>query len=79
MAGRPAKKAPQPPQPSKPAFDEFVDDSEGLEEDVPNLDAKGNLAPNARSRDWRDVERYVIVGRSDNDWRGGWWFAGLRK
>jgi hypothetical protein len=58
MAGRPAKKAPQAPQPSKPAFDEFADDTDGMEEDVPNLDAKGNQIPNTRSRDWRDVERY---------------------
>jgi len=57
MAGRPAKKAPAP-QPDKAAFDEFPDDAEGFEEDLPNLDAKGNVIANAKSRDWRDVERY---------------------
>jgi len=57
MAGRPGKKA-QQPQPAKPAFDELAEESEGFEEDVPAVDAKGNPIPGLRSRDWRDVEKY---------------------
>jgi hypothetical protein len=57
MAGRPGKKAQQQQQ-AKPAFDEFGEEAEGFEEDVPAVDAKGNPVPGARSRDWRDVERY---------------------
>jgi hypothetical protein len=57
MAGRPGKKPQQ--QPAKPAFDEFGEEAEGFEEDVPaGVDAKGNPVPGSRSRDWRDVERY---------------------
>ena len=57
MAGRPGKKPAQ--QPAKPAFDEFGEETEGFEEDVPaGVDAKGNPLPGSRSRDWRDVERY---------------------
>ncbi|MDR3418447.1 MAG: hypothetical protein P4L83_19940 [Nevskia sp.] len=55
MAGRPGKK---PQQPAKPAFDEFAEESEGFEDDVPAVDAKGNPLPEGRSRDWRDVEKY---------------------
>jgi len=55
MAGRPGKK---PQQPAKPSFDEFTEEAEGFEEDVPAVDAKGNPVPGARSRDWRDVEKY---------------------
>lgn len=54
MAGRPGKK----PQPQPKPFDEFAEDAEGFEDDVPALDAKGNPAPAAKSRDWRDVERF---------------------
>jgi len=56
MAGRPGKKPAQ--QPAKPAFDEFGEETEGFEDDVPAVDAKGNPLPGSRSRDWRDVERY---------------------
>jgi hypothetical protein len=57
MAGRPGKKS-QTQQPSKP-FDEFADDAEGFEEDVPAVDPKADpAAPGNRSRDWRDVEKY---------------------
>jgi hypothetical protein len=28
---------------------------------------------------WGDGERFVDVFQSDDDWRGDWWFAGLRK
>ena len=33
----------------------------------------------AAFRQWRDGERDVGVNRDDNDWRGDWWFAGVRK
>jgi hypothetical protein len=56
MAGRPGKKPQQ--QPTKPPFDEFAEDQEGFEDDVPQVDAKGNPIPGSRSRDWRDVEKY---------------------
>jgi hypothetical protein len=55
MAGRPGKK---PQQPAKPTFDEFAEESEGFEEELPAVDAKGNPIPGSRSRDWRDVEKY---------------------
>lgn len=54
MAAKPGKK-PQPP--AKP-FDEFEDEAEGFEEEVPNIDGKPAPAPAVRSRDWRDVEKY---------------------
>jgi hypothetical protein len=57
MAGRAGKKAQAAQQANKP-FDEFADDAEGFEDDVPAVDAKGNPAPGGRSRDWRDVEKY---------------------
>lgn len=53
---RAGKKA-QAAQPASKPFDEFVDDSEGFEDDVPGVDSKPN-GSNARSRDWRDVEKY---------------------
>lgn len=53
MAGRPGKKAQPPPKP----FDEFSDDSEGLDDDAPTVDAKGSMPPTTR-RDWRDVEKF---------------------
>jgi hypothetical protein len=56
MAGRPGKK-PQA-QPAKPAFDEFGEETDDGDDDVPAVDAKGNPLPGNRSRDWRDVERY---------------------
>ena len=55
MAGRPAKK---PQQPARPGFDEFAEESEGFEEELSAVDAKGNPVADARSRDWRDVEKY---------------------
>ncbi len=54
MAGRPGKKAQPQPKP----FDEFAEETEGFEDDVPTVDAKGNPVPGGRSRDWRDVERF---------------------
>lgn len=53
MAGRPGKK----PQPQPKPFDEFAEEAEGFEDDVSGVDAKGNAVPNAKARDWRDVER----------------------
>lgn len=37
------------------AYDEFVDDAEALDEDVPNVEP---VIPSAKLRDWRDVERF---------------------
>lgn len=54
MAGRPGKKAQPQPKP----FDEFAEDSEGFEDDVAAVDAKGNPVPGRPSRDWRDVEKF---------------------
>jgi hypothetical protein len=56
MAGRSGKKS-QAQQPTK-SFDEFADDAEGFEEDVPGVDAKAPQSASARTRDWRDVEKY---------------------
>lgn len=55
MAGKSSKK-PQPEQKPK-AFDEFEDDGEVFEDDVPDLDLKEPASP-VRSRDWRDVEKH---------------------
>lgn len=52
---RKPKKAPPQPEAAKP-FDEFVDDSEGVDEDAVALEAE--QAANAKLRDWRDVEKY---------------------
>ena len=38
--------------------DEFGEETEGFDDEVPAVDAKGNPIPGSRSRDWRDVERY---------------------
>lgn len=54
MAGRPSKKA----QPQPKAFDEFSEEADGFEEDVPNVDAKVPAGSGAKSRDWRDVEKF---------------------
>lgn len=54
MAGRPGKKPQPPPKP----FDEFAEETEGFDEDVAGVDAKGNPLPGSRSRDWRDVEKF---------------------
>jgi hypothetical protein len=56
MAGKSDKTKPDS-QPNK-AFDEFADDAEGFDEDVPSLDAKAARSSGVRSRDWRDVEKY---------------------
>lgn len=54
MARKP-KKQQQQPEPAK-SFDEFAEDSEGIDEDVVNVDAALPSAP-AKLRDWRDVEK----------------------
>ncbi len=54
MAGK-SSKAVQADQKSK-TFEEFEDDEEVFEEDIPELDIKEPVS-SQRSRDWRDVER----------------------
>ena len=54
MAGRSSKKAQESSSPK--AFEEFDDEADGYEEDVPDIKEKESL-PTHRSRDWRDVER----------------------
>ena len=56
MAGRAGKKG-AAQQPTK-SFDEFAEDIEAFEEDVPGVDTKAASGANGRSRDWRDVEKY---------------------
>jgi hypothetical protein len=52
----PRKPKKQPAQTEAPkSFDEFADDGEGLDEDVATTDAES--PSNAKSRDWRDVEK----------------------
>jgi hypothetical protein len=52
MARKPKK--PQPQAEAPKVYDEFVDDSEIVEEDVPDTDSE---MPLGKSRDWRDVEK----------------------
>jgi hypothetical protein len=57
MAGRPGRKPAQQPKP----IEEFPEDGESFEEDLPALESKLKpkaTAPEAKQRDWRDVERY---------------------
>lgn len=53
MPRKPKKQAPQP-EASKSNFDEFVDDAEVSDDDVPNVEIE---APPGKNRDWRDVEK----------------------
>jgi hypothetical protein len=53
MPRKPKKQAPQP-EVNKNNFDEFVDDAETSDDDVPNVEI---TAPPGKSRDWRDVEK----------------------
>ena len=55
MPRKPKKQAPQPEAAKN--FDEFTDESEGVDDDVPNVEAASSLAAE-KLRDWRDVERY---------------------
>jgi hypothetical protein len=75
MAGRPGKKAQTP---TKPTFDEFGEETDSFEEELPPVDAKGNPMPGSRSRDWRDVEKYrelrelkKLVGEDLDELTGG--------
>lgn len=54
MPRKPKKQTAQPE--SAKSYDEFSDDGEGVEEDVPGTDVN-DAAPNQKLRDWRDVER----------------------
>jgi len=49
---------PKPKPQAEPAksFDEFADETDGLEDDV--ADESVDVSPSSRSRDWRDVERF---------------------
>lgn len=47
-------KKPQPQTEAPKGFDEFVDDAEVADEDIPDGDAD---TPLGKSRDWRDVEK----------------------
>lgn len=54
----PRKPKKAPPQTEAPkSFDEFVDDAEGGDEDVPNVDEPVAMS-HTKLRDWRDVEKY---------------------
>ena len=55
MPRKPKKQAPQPEAAKN--FDEFTDDSEGVDEDVASVEAAADV-PAEKLRDWRDVERY---------------------
>lgn len=55
MPRKPKKAQTQPEAPK--SFDEFVDDAEVDDDDVPNVD-EAITAPHAKLRDWRDVEKY---------------------
>ena len=53
MARKPKKQQAPQPEPAK-SFDEFVEDAEGIDEEV--VDVEPIVAP-AKLRDWRDVEK----------------------
>lgn len=53
---RKPKKAQQQAEAPK-SYDEFVDDSEGVDEDVSSADNTRNQ-PQSKLRDWRDVEKF---------------------
>lgn len=55
MARKP-KKAPQQPEAPK-SYDEFVDEAEGVDEDVSNAES-ARQAQLSKLRDWRDVEKF---------------------
>lgn len=55
MPRKPKKSQPQTEPPK--SFDEFVDDADIGDDDVPNVD-ESMSASNAKLRDWRDVEKY---------------------
>jgi len=53
---RKPKKAQQQPEAPK-SYDEFVDEAEGVDEDVSSAEITRN-APPSKLRDWRDVEKF---------------------
>lgn len=55
MPRKPRKQAAAPETPKN--FDEFVDDSDGADEDVANAITAAQAA-SEKLRDWRDVEKY---------------------
>jgi len=57
MARKP-KKSQSDQQPK--SYDEFGDDSDGADEEVPSIDAN-SASGGVKSRDWRDVERYKEI------------------
>jgi hypothetical protein len=55
MARKPKK--PQPPAEGAKNYDEFVEDAEASDDDVPAVDDDSGGVP-IKMRDWRDVEKY---------------------
>ncbi|HEX4872798.1 MAG TPA: hypothetical protein VFV27_10825 [Nevskiaceae bacterium] len=53
MARKPKAKA--QPEPAAKPHDEFVDEAEGGDEELPSIEP---VAPAAKLRDWRDVEKF---------------------
>ncbi len=53
---RKPKKAQQQPEAPK-SFDEFVDEAEGVDEDVSSAES-ARVLPQSKLRDWRDVEKF---------------------
>jgi hypothetical protein len=52
---RKSKKQQPQPEPAK-SFDEFAEDTEGMDDEAANVDPADLAAP-AKLRDWRDVEK----------------------
>jgi len=63
MAGRPSKKAQQQPK----AFDEFSEEADGFEEDVPNVDAKVTAGAGEKSREERELRKLIGEDLGDLD------------
>ena len=55
MARKPKKQAPQP-EPAK-SFDEFVEDSDSLDDDPAIIEVEPIITAPTKQRDWRDVEK----------------------
>jgi hypothetical protein len=55
MPRKPKKAQPQAEAPK--SYDEFVDESEGVDEDVSSAENTRNQPP-SKLRDWRDVEKF---------------------
>jgi hypothetical protein len=54
---RKPKKAQQQPEAPK-SYDEFVDEAEGVDEDVSSAESTRAAAAQSKLRDWRDVEKF---------------------